>query len=173
MSGCSLAVVVAAARRYAEMRAAGEEISRLVAANMQLLAMAGDQGSARWRSYVQFVDGLVGQAVLRAVGCSLAYLADNMDANMPPLFEAHLHLREPDIVFVPALDHSEDGFASLVQGLIADIVAMAGLIPRVAKRDHCACPSYQVKTSPVMPTHLQESPPKIAQSPTFQKLSPS
>ncbi|XP_052121253.1 dynein beta chain, ciliary-like isoform X2 [Frankliniella occidentalis] len=124
-------------RRYAEMKAAGEEIARLVADNMALLGMEDEQGSARWQSYIEFLDGLVGQAVLKAVGCSLAYLAENMDAQekLSPLFEAHLHLREPDIVFVPALDHSPDGFASLVKGLIADILAMAAIVPRVGDKN--------------------------------------
>ncbi|XP_034234645.1 dynein beta chain, ciliary [Thrips palmi] len=124
------------AKRYAEMKAAGVEIGRLVADNMALLGMTDEQSSVRWRKYIEYLDGLVGQAVLKAVGCSLTYLADNMDAQekLPPLFEAHLHLREPDIVFVPALDHSPQGFASIVKELIADVLAMAGLIPCVG--DH-------------------------------------
>lgn len=118
------------------MTAAGVEIARLVADNMTLLGMKDEQEPPRWRQYIEFLDGLVGQAVLKAVGCSLTYMADNMDAEekLPPLFEAHLHLREPDIVFVPALDHSPQGFASIVKELIADILAMAGLIPCVGNR---------------------------------------
>lgn len=82
--------------------------------------------------------------------CSLGYLAEHMDpANQfAPLFEAHLELREPDLVFVPPLDtDSPNNFSSLVQGLIHDIIKMADLIPRIAT--HYQYVDYQVRASEV------------------------
>jgi hypothetical protein len=52
---------------------------------------------------------------------------------LPPLFEAHLELREPDLVFVPSLNPDQpDCFANVVEGLTTDIIKMASLFPRIA-----------------------------------------
>lgn len=75
----------------------------------------------------------------------MGYLAEHMDAanNFAPLFEAHLELQEPDIIFVPPLDStSPDNFSSFVKSLTEDIIKMANLIPRVAS--HYLSPDYQV-----------------------------
>jgi dynein heavy chain len=68
-----------------------------------------------------------------------------MDPNngFAPLFKAQLELREPDLVFVPSLDlNAPDCFASMVEGLINDIIKMAGLIPRIALHHEAA--NYEV-----------------------------
>jgi dynein heavy chain len=68
-----------------------------------------------------------------------------MDSNngLAPLFEAQLELHEPDLLFVPPLDPDAPGsFASVVEGLINDIVKMASLIPRIAV--HHGNTSYEV-----------------------------
>jgi dynein heavy chain len=60
-----------------------------------------------------------------------------------PLFKAQLELHEPDLVFVPSLDlNAPDCFASMVEGLINDIIKMASLIPRIALRHEAA--NYEV-----------------------------
>lgn len=69
-----------------------------------------------------------------------------MDPNngLAPLFEAQLELREPDLVFIPSLDPAAPGcFASVVGGLINDIVKMASLIPCIALSHETA--SYEVR----------------------------
>jgi hypothetical protein len=68
-----------------------------------------------------------------------------MDPNngLAPLFEAQLELREPDLVFIPSLDPDEPHcFASVVEGLITDIIKMASLIPRIALNHGAA--NYEV-----------------------------
>jgi dynein heavy chain len=68
-----------------------------------------------------------------------------MDPNngYAPLFQAQLELHEPDLVFVPSLDlGASDCFASMVEGLINDIIKMASLIPRIALHHENA--SYEV-----------------------------
>jgi dynein heavy chain len=62
---------------------------------------------------------------------------------LAPLFEARLELHEPDLVFVPSLDPDEpDCFASVVEGLITDIIKMASLIPRIDL--NCGVANYEV-----------------------------
>ncbi|XP_071447818.1 dynein beta chain, ciliary [Hetaerina americana] len=62
-----------------------------------------------WEDYVSYVDGIVGEALMCAVGCSLGYLTHNMDPSnsLAPLFEARLVLREPFLMFIPSLDLEE------------------------------------------------------------------
>ena len=79
------------------------------------------------------------------VNCSLQHLLDNTDPknNPVPLFEAHLELQVPDMVFIPSLDGGiADGFYDLVDGLVGDIYKQSSLIPRLAQ--HSGQEHYQV-----------------------------
>jgi len=100
-----------------------------------LALFALDASEERWLHYVDYIDEIVKEALQRTLGCSLAYLADNMDpsSHPPPFFEARLELREPNLVFLPPLDDSENGLPNIIQGLIDGILRMALLVPRVAK----------------------------------------
>ncbi|XP_054276549.1 dynein beta chain, ciliary [Macrosteles quadrilineatus] len=124
-----------AAKRYAEIGVAANEIHQLLKENCTLFNMDSNLEGKQWLDYVVYVDGIVAEALLKTIGCSLGYLAEHMDPtnNFAPLFEAHLELREPDLVFVPPLDSDNpDNFSHLVQGLIDAIIKMANLIPRIA-----------------------------------------
>ncbi|KAL0281201.1 UNVERIFIED_CONTAM: hypothetical protein PYX00_002260 [Menopon gallinae] len=121
-------------KRYSEMTAAADEIHRLLKENLYLFEMQSSPDSPVWHSYVQYIDSVVSDIVLRTIGCSLGYLTENMDSskNLAPLFEVQLELQDPEIVFMPPLDLDEsDGFITIIEELIADIMAMAKLIPRV------------------------------------------
>ncbi|XP_049809049.1 dynein beta chain, ciliary [Schistocerca nitens] len=121
-------------KRYAEIETASKEIHSLLSDNLKLFGMEGQEDCDRWQQYVAYVDGLVSDALLRAVGCSLGTLWEQMDGGYAPLFEAQLQLREPTLELVPPLqpqDHP-DGFQKLVSGLIDDIMHMAALIPRIS-----------------------------------------
>lgn len=62
---------------------------------------------------------------------------------MPPLFEAQLYLKVPNLVFAPPLDFGAgDSFFELVETLINDIFKISSLVPRVAQ--HSTFPHYQV-----------------------------
>ncbi|KAK6645275.1 hypothetical protein RUM43_001551 [Polyplax serrata] len=122
-------------KRYAEMKTAASEIFRMLDENMQLFDMADKSNSTIWKKYLQYIDSITSGALLRTIGCSLGYLAENMDStkSLAPLFEVQLELLEPDIVFVPSLEpDSSNGFITMVEGLITDILSMATLIPRIA-----------------------------------------
>lgn len=67
----------------------------------------------------------------------------NETPGLAPLFEVHLHLEVPDIVFHPSLeDRAADGFYDLVEGLINDIYRISSLVPRLAEYNNV--PHYQV-----------------------------
>ncbi|XP_021937393.1 dynein beta chain, ciliary isoform X2 [Zootermopsis nevadensis] len=122
-------------RRYNEMRSAAIEIHKLLQQNLDLFGMEQAADSSRWLDYVGYVDNIIYESLLKTVGCSLGYIAEHMDPNngLPPLFEAQLELRDPNLVFIPSLNTDDpDCFSSVVEGLISDIIKMASLIPRIA-----------------------------------------
>ncbi|XP_059473724.1 dynein beta chain, ciliary isoform X2 [Neocloeon triangulifer] len=132
-------------KRYAEIVEVSAETGRLVEANLSLFHMQPDE--PRWLSYVEHVDEVVLDALQRTVGCSLAYLADNMDGvtssskTAAPFFEARLELHEPTLVFVPPLDDAApDSLAAIFSGLVDHVLGMARLVPRVSRRPHA--PAY-------------------------------
>lgn len=66
----------------------------------------------------------------------MGYINEHMDSanNLAPLFEAQLILREPHMVFIPSLEaEAEDGFKSLIKGLLNDIIKIASIVIRFSK----------------------------------------
>ncbi|XP_075210990.1 dynein heavy chain at 93AB [Lycorma delicatula] len=123
-------------KRYNEIRDAGVEIHNLLEENQRLFNMKDNDCSPCWTDYITYIDGIISDGLFRTVGCSLGYIAEHMDPinGLAPLFEAHLELRDPDLVFVPSLDlDSSEGFCYLIQELIDDIIKMAGLMDRINK----------------------------------------
>ncbi|EDW38589.1 GL12690 [Drosophila persimilis] len=121
-------------KRYAEIQAASVEIHKLLHDNMLQFDMEQKQDDAVWLSYVDFVDNIVYENLLRTVGVSVGYLAENMDPdnNYAPLFESRLELVEPNLVFVPSLDPEDPmGFNNMLIELMRDIMKMGSLIKRL------------------------------------------
>lgn len=97
-----------------------------------------------WKAYVDYVDEMIVDGYFNTVHCSLKFLLDNTEGKNNPdaLFEAHLELRVPEMVFQPSLEYGvADGFYDLVDGLVGDIYKQASLIPRLAK--HSGQEHYQ------------------------------
>lgn len=68
---------------------------------------------------------------------SLGYITEHMNPKnkLAPLFEAQLELLDPDMVFLPSLDPSDEkGFTALIKSIIDDVVNMATLIERIDKQ---------------------------------------
>ncbi|XP_014225178.1 dynein beta chain, ciliary [Trichogramma pretiosum] len=121
------------AKRYAEIRKAAEHIELLLAENKKLFEIKDDEDES-WRAYVKYVDKIVVECLRKSVGCSLGYLAENMDptSKNEPLLEARLELREPDLFFIPSLEPDDpDGLDQLLSSLLDDIIGMARLLPRL------------------------------------------
>lgn len=122
------------AKRYAEIQAASVEIHKLLHDNMLQFDMEQKQNDAVWLSYIEFVDNIVYENILRTVGVSVGYLAENMDPdnNYAPLFESRLELVEPNLVFVPSLDPEDSmGFNNMLIELMRDIMKMGSLVKRL------------------------------------------
>lgn len=126
------------AKRYAEIIAASDDIHELLHDNIKQFDMEDKQDDEMWLNYVDFVDNIVYEHLLKTVGVSVGYIVENMDPenNYAPLFEARLELREPDMVFVPSLNPEDSmGFNNMLVELVRDILKMASLIKRLKKNE--------------------------------------
>ena len=121
-------------KRYEQVAKAGNEISRLVD-ECQKICHALEH-SETWQAYLEFIDDIITDGLLRAIASSIGYLLDETDATLTKgiLFEIRLELAEPDIIFRPPLDRNlQDNFYDSMAGYIEDVFHMADLIPRVAR----------------------------------------
>ncbi|XP_061390860.1 dynein beta chain, ciliary isoform X1 [Musca vetustissima] len=124
------------AKRYAEIQEASEKIHELLHDNMIQFDMQDKQNDEMWLNYVDFVDNIVYEYLLKTVGVSVGYIVENMDPenNYAPLFEARLELVEPNMVFVPSLNPADSmGFNNMLIELVRDILKMGTLVKRLKK----------------------------------------
>lgn len=130
-------------KRYDEIEKTGEKIHGLIKENLDLFR--ADSSSDIWKAYVDYVDEMVVDGFFSTIHCSLKFLLDNTEGKTEqnPLFEAHLELQVPEMVFTPSLDFGvADGFYDLIDGLIGDIYKQASKIKRLAA--HSGQEHYQV-----------------------------
>uniref|UniRef100_A0A8C5LC16 Dynein axonemal heavy chain 17 n=1 Tax=Jaculus jaculus TaxID=51337 RepID=A0A8C5LC16_JACJA len=121
-------------KRYTAVKDAGVRIQAMVAENAELFR--ADTSSQSWKDYVNYIDNVVLDEFDHFIHKSLRYLTDNMtmDESIAPLFEIRMELDEEGLTFNPSLEiGEEDGFLTLIEGLINDIYNVARLIPRLAK----------------------------------------
>ncbi|KAI5737346.1 hypothetical protein M8J76_012600 [Diaphorina citri] len=95
-----------------------------------------------WLNYLDYIDSIILEGLLNAVGYSLVYITDEMChtdfSNKAPLFRVSFSLEEPDLVFTPTLNFNdeaeEESLCSQLKEIIEDITDMGVKIKRVAKR---------------------------------------
>ncbi|GLH12097.1 uncharacterized protein GBIM_16851 [Gryllus bimaculatus] len=79
------------AKRYAEISSGAAQIQELLKENQRLFGLEAPAGAPvgakGWRDYVDFVDALVGEAVLRTVGCSVNIKKMHSNAIYASFFE--------------------------------------------------------------------------------------
>ncbi|CAH1639911.1 unnamed protein product [Spodoptera littoralis] len=124
-------------KRYNDIISTANRINELLNENMELFNMQNNQNSEIWMNYVAFIDALLEEALFKTIACSLGYITEHMNPKnkLSPLFEAQLELLDPDMVFVPSLDPSDEkGFTALIKSLIEDVVNMSTLIERIDKQ---------------------------------------
>ncbi|XP_041975803.1 dynein beta chain, ciliary [Aricia agestis] len=124
-------------KRYADIVETDRRIRELLAESMALFNMVDCPTSDIWLAYVAFIDALLEEALFKSIACSLGYIAEHMNPKnkLEPLFEAQLELLDPDMVFSPTLDPSDEaGFTSLLNSVIDDILRMATLVRRIDPR---------------------------------------
>ncbi|CAG9135931.1 unnamed protein product [Plutella xylostella] len=125
-------------KRYGDIQATAARIKELLNENMQLFNMQDNQDSEIWINYVAFIDKMIEEALFKCIACSLGYICEHMDPKnkLAPLFQAQLELLEPDMVFAPSLDPTDEkGFMAMVKGLINDVVKMSSLVERINPRE--------------------------------------
>lgn len=118
---------------YKEIKKAATEIHTLLNENKELFSVEEETHDS-WQSYVKYIDDIVKEFLQKSIGCSLSYLAENMDPHndKEPLFKAKLELKEPDLHFYPSLEpEDESGLDKLIKGLIRDTIGLAQIIPRL------------------------------------------
>lgn len=89
----------------------------------------------RWVSYERYFDSKISDKVIAGVNVSLQFFLDEMGNQLPvtPLFELVVELHEPNIVFIPSVNLSDDdNFFSFVEGLLNNILFMAEHMSRIS-----------------------------------------
>ncbi|XP_062482469.1 dynein axonemal heavy chain 17 isoform X3 [Pezoporus occidentalis] len=120
------------AKCYAAMKDAGVKISEMLEENANLLR--ADVSAQTWLDYVDYVDGIVLGGLFRFVRRSLQLLLNNMapDADVAPLFEVQMELRDGRAQYRPSLEvGDENSFLELTESLLSDIYVAAACIPRL------------------------------------------
>ena len=92
------------AKRNEEMETAGSKIDNLVEQCKQFFR--ADDGADTWKAYLEYIDELVIEGLLKTMAASIGYLLDETDPSLTQgiLFEVKLELSEPDVIYVPPLD---------------------------------------------------------------------
>ena len=120
--------------RNNELEKAGVKIHALLHKNSQMLK--ANRKSKEWKKYTEYVDKMVLHGFWEIINCSLQYLlANTTDAQVNPLFESKLLLREQHMQFDPSLDLGDDkGFLQIFDNLIGDVYKQATCIDRLFKK---------------------------------------
>ncbi|KAM6897526.1 dynein beta chain, ciliary-like [Xenentodon cancila] len=129
-------------RFYSQIRSSGEKIHFLLQKNQELFRT--DPSSEEWKAYVEYIDDMIIDGFFNSIECSLKFFLDNTDQNdvVAPLFEVHLDLKIPDMVFTPSMDFgAADSFFEMMENLINDVFRMSSQMPRLAQ--DMPIPHYQ------------------------------
>ncbi|XP_039595259.1 dynein heavy chain 9, axonemal [Polypterus senegalus] len=129
-------------KRYHAIKESGARIHTLIKENLDLFR--ADPETEMWKTYVDYIDEMIIDGFFNSIECSLKFLLDNTDSDckLAPLFEAHLDLRIPDMIFRPSLEEgASDGFIGIIEGIVEDIYRISTLVPRIAQ--HNEFPHYK------------------------------
>ncbi|KAM8956224.1 dynein axonemal heavy chain 9 isoform 1-T1 [Lycaon pictus] len=127
---------------YNLIKESGLQIHALVQENLGLFV--ADPTSNIWKTYVNYIDEMLLDGFFLAIECSLKYLLENTECRtgLTPIFEAHLSLAIPELVFSPSLEYGvKGGFYDAIEGLITSIFGISSLMPRLSP--HTGSPHYQ------------------------------
>ncbi|XP_077481740.1 dynein axonemal heavy chain 9 isoform X2 [Stigmatopora argus] len=128
-------------RFYSMIRSSGEKIHFLVKRNLELFM--SEPSSDEWKAYVGYIEDMVIDGFYNCIECSLKFFLDNTDKDEAvPFFETQLHLKVPDLVFVPSLDFGDrQNMFELFESLINDIFRVSSFVPRLYQDS--SFPHYQ------------------------------
>ena len=97
------------------MQEAGSQIFSLVEQCKQYFKAT--EGCDNWKAYLEYIDELVIDGLLKTMAASIGYLLDETDPSLTQgvLFEIRLELSEPDVIFVPPVDKNiQNNFHDMV-----------------------------------------------------------
>ena len=122
--------------RSLEIELQGGKIHSLIRESRASVGLESD--AAPWVDYVAYVNGIVKRGFHETVRVSLQFLVDNMSDEylrrneLPPLFEARLELREPEVVYSPPLlASSEADLKQIFVELMAAFTKIGKLVKRI------------------------------------------
>uniref|UniRef100_A0A8C3J4X5 Dynein axonemal heavy chain 17 n=1 Tax=Calidris pygmaea TaxID=425635 RepID=A0A8C3J4X5_9CHAR len=119
-------------KRYAAIRDTGMKIHEMVKENENLFK--ADKSSQIWLDYVGYLDEIVLDGFFNLIHKSLQLLLNNM-AEVAPLFEVRMELRDGKVQYRPSLESGDEGsFLGLMESLLNDIFSAATCIPRLLER---------------------------------------
>ncbi|NXU59271.1 DYH17 protein, partial [Turnix velox] len=119
-------------KRYMAITDAGTKIHKIVEENAELFK--ADKSSQTWLDYVGHVDEVVMDGFFSLIHKSLKLLLNNMapNADVAPLLEVRMELREGRVQYRPSLEPTDDdSLLRLVENLLSDIFTAATCIPRL------------------------------------------
>ena len=127
-------------KRYREIQEASLRIETILAENEKLYKVdfTSKQAKKHWESYLNYLDKMVAEGLLRTIAVSLGYLLDETDEkkDISVLFSVSLCLCEPDVIFKPSLDvKMAVNFRDICESILDDIFTMAELVPRISNAE--------------------------------------
>ncbi|RHY34017.1 hypothetical protein DYB32_001198 [Aphanomyces invadans] len=125
------------AAKYLLIKEGGNEIHRLLKDTLKKLKVS--QGSPDWRSYVDYINGIVEDGLAKVVLTSLRYIQSQLnpasiEANdLSPILEIELDLYGKDIVFVPSVRSlpNKSGLTDVVHTWVETTFQVASLFKRL------------------------------------------
>ncbi|CAK4776251.1 unnamed protein product [Aphanomyces euteiches] len=123
--------------KYLLIKEGGNEIHRLLKDMLKKLKVS--QGSPDWRSYVDYINGVVEDGLAKVVLTTLQYIQSqlspsNIDSqDLTPIIEIELDLYGKDIVFVPSVGSlpGKNGLTDVVQAWVEATFQVASLFKRL------------------------------------------
>ncbi|NXP09467.1 DYH17 protein, partial [Thinocorus orbignyianus] len=119
-------------KRYAAITDTGVKIHEMVKENESLFN--ANTSSSIWLDYLGYLDKMVLDGFFNLIHKSLQLLLNSMapDAEVAPLFEVRLELRDGKVQYRPSLETGdEEGFLGMMESLLNDIFSTAACIPRL------------------------------------------
>lgn len=113
-----------------------EDVSKLLGKFESNLVREDWKGEL-YKAYEDYVDDLVGKAIMDGIAISIRYIKFEMENRLEhnaPVFEVKYELQKPNAVFIPHLDTSGEvsaGFMAMIDEIIVAIYDMCDMIPRV------------------------------------------
>jgi len=94
--------------------------------------------SKEWKSYVDYVNGLVIEGITNGIDSSMTYLAEqvsysyNVEKGLPPIFDIKVALQDRLVQFDPSIGLNErcNGIRDIINKIMDDFISLAIQMPQ-------------------------------------------